>query len=92
MALSPVDRSALARIAANTRWSVPVDRAAATAAARANGPASLDYWLRKVDPEGALPYADAVKAAESRKKAYFERLALLGRRARAAKAAAGRSR
>lgn len=83
--LTAADRSALARIAANERWSREPNRVGATAAARAKSPASLEYWIRKVNPNGELAHAEARKLAENAKKAHYERLALAGRRAQAAK-------
>ncbi len=87
MAASSAERRVQARIASNERWAQEDDRTAATATARANGPGSLDYWLRKVDPDGRLPHADAVAKAESAKRVFYDRLAQLGRQAKAAKAA-----
>lgn len=85
MTLSPKERSALARIAANERWARETNRAGATAAMRAKSPSSIDYWLKKVNPDGELAHAEALKLATNAMKAHFERLALAGRRAQAAK-------
>lgn len=86
---TPSERSVAARIAANTRWAGEDDRTTATAAARRKGPGSLEYWLKKVDPNGELAYDARVKKAESAKTAYFQQFALAGRKARAAKRARG---
>jgi hypothetical protein len=87
MPMSQTDRSALGRIAANERWSRERDRTGATAAARAAGPGSIEYWLKKVDPDGEMSAADRLKAATNAKKAFYGRLTLAGRQARAAKRA-----
>ncbi|WP_157251066.1 hypothetical protein [Nonomuraea typhae] len=79
------ERSNLASIAANERWARERDRTAATAAMRAKSPASIEYWLKKVNPDGQLPHAEAIKLAENAQKAHFKRLALASRRAKAAK-------
>jgi hypothetical protein len=85
------ERTVAARIAANTRWAGEDDRSAATASARRSSPGSLEYWLKKADPENELAYEARVKKAESMKKAYFDRFALAGRKARAAKRAKERA-
>jgi hypothetical protein len=87
---TPAERSAIARIAANTRWSKEANRAGVTAKARNNSPVSLTYWLRKVDPNRELAYADRLKCAENAKRAYFDKLTLAARKAKAAKAKASR--
>lgn len=89
-ALDPADRRVIARIAINERWAGEEDRAAATAAARANGPGSIEYWIRKVDPDGLLARDVVLPMAQKRKTAFYERLARSGRKAKAAKAAATR--
>ena len=81
---TPSERSAIASIAANTRWANEDNRAAATAKARDNSPASLTYWMRKVDPDGVLPRATRVAKAENARKAHYKAIM---RKARAAKAA-----
>jgi hypothetical protein len=57
-------------------------RAADTAAARANGPGALEYWEQKVDPDGDMTPAERTKCAVAAKKAHFQRLALLSAKAR----------
>ena len=81
--LSPSERSLRARLAAHAKWAV-TDPGAGTAAARANGPGSIEYWLRQLPPETVdLPEAERVRRAESLKKAHFTRMAYLSARARA---------
>lgn len=82
---TPAERSTNARIAANTRWSRETNRTGATAKARGNSPASLQYWLKKVDPDQLMPYADRVKNAESAMKAYYQAAMRKARQAKAAK-------
>jgi hypothetical protein len=81
------ERSAIASIAANARWSREKNRSLATAAARAAGPGSLDYWMRRVDPDGEMTHADRVKAAENAKAEYYGRSMRNARAARRRKAA-----
>lgn len=59
-----------------------VDPAAHTAPARA---AFLSRFEREVDPDGVLEPEERARRAEHAKKAYFLRLALASRNARAAK-------
>lgn len=86
--LTPAERSALARAAANERWSRVKDRSAETAKARRANPSSDEYWLKKVDPDGEMTPANRLKAAINAKTAYFERFALKGRQSKAARKAA----
>lgn len=78
------ERRVNASIAANARWSREPSRARATAAARAAGPGSIDYWLTKVDPDRQMTHGDRVKAAENARKEFYQRLGKTGRRARKA--------
>lgn len=83
---TPAERSTIARIAAQTRWGLyETDRSAATAAARAKAPSSLEYWYPRVDPHEAMTPDARAKAAESARSAYYQRLARAGRKAKAAK-------
>jgi len=82
---TPAERRTHASIAANTRWANEPDRAAATAAARAKGPGSLEYWIAKTDPD--LPHAERVKRANNLKQVFYQKLAASGRKAKAAKSA-----
>ena len=80
---TPEQRSAAARVAANTRWAYyEPDRNKATAAARANSPASIEYWAAKVDPDRQMSDGDRARAAENAMKAHFGRLSKRGSRAR----------
>ncbi|WP_433364346.1 hypothetical protein [Streptosporangium sp. CA-115845] len=83
------ERKSIAKIAANTRWANEPDRTAATARAREKSPASISYWLKQVDPENAMPYAERIKRAENAKTAYYQKRMRLARQAKAAKASAG---
>ncbi|MFI6296766.1 hypothetical protein ACIBEJ_34615 [Nonomuraea sp. NPDC050790] len=83
---TPQERSTQARIAAHTRWAGEPDRAAATLEARKKSPASIDYWMRKVDPDSLMPYPARLKRAENAKTAYYEKRALKMRQAKARKA------
>lgn len=82
---TPADRRTIARIAANTRWANEPDRTAAMANARNNSPASVEYWMKKIDPGKALPYTERVKRAENAKTAYYQKAMLKARQAKAAK-------
>jgi len=79
------DRVVIATIAAHTRWSRTVDRAAATAPARQ---ALLDRFAREVDPDGTLDAATRAKLAENARRAYFRRLSRQGVQARQSRARA----
>lgn len=76
------ERRVNASIASNTRWSQETDRTLATAPARANGPGSIEYWLKQVDPDQQMTYADRLKAADNAKRAFYARLGKSGRRAK----------
>jgi hypothetical protein len=52
------------------------DGMSVTEKARAAGPGSLDYWERKVDPEGQLDLRERARRAEYARKNYFSSLAL----------------
>lgn len=79
------ERRVNASIASNARWAAEPSRARATAAARAKGPGSIDYWLPKVDPDQQMTHADRVKAAENARRAFYQRLAKRGRKAKQSK-------
>jgi hypothetical protein len=68
---SASERSVNARIAANIRWSRETNRTGVTANARNNSPASIEYWMKKVDPDSALPRPERLKLAENAKTAYY---------------------
>lgn len=84
---SPSERRDQARNAANARWARESNRTGATAAARENSPASIEYWMRQVDPNGRLPREQRLKQAENAKRAHYGALMRKARRAKAAKAA-----
>jgi hypothetical protein len=79
------DRRVNASIAANARWAREPSRARATAPARAAGPASVDYWIGKVDPDRQMSNVDRVKAAENARREFYQRLGKTGRKAKKAK-------
>jgi hypothetical protein len=79
---TPAERSILASIAANERWSRVPDRAAAMANATRNSPASMEYWLTKVDPGQKMSRPDRGKAARNAKAAHYKRLTLRMRKAK----------
>jgi hypothetical protein len=76
------DRALRARIAAHLLHAQITDETAHTAPARA---AFLSRFEREVDPEGVLDPQERTRRAEHAKKAYFLRLALESRKARANK-------
>jgi hypothetical protein len=84
---TPAERSTIARIAANTRWSQEDDRRAAMAPATENSPASIEYWMRKVDPDNKMPRDQRLRRAENAKTAYYQKSMRVARQAKARKAA-----
>lgn len=80
--LTPAQRTLRARLAAHEKWAT-TDPIEGTAAARAAGPGSIDYWLNKVDPDHMLDDAERTRRAESAKKAHYARLAFKSAQARA---------
>ena len=76
------DRVLRARIAAHVLHSRVADEAEHTAPARA---AFLSRFEREVDPDGVLDPEERARRAEHAKKAYFLKLALASRKARARK-------
>jgi hypothetical protein len=84
---TPEDRSAVASIAANARWAKEDNRVGATAKARNNSPASIEYWMRKVDPEARMPRDQRLRRAENAKKAHYQTLMRKARQAKERKAA-----
>lgn len=85
--MSTPNRYAMAgRIGAHVRWGNTVDRTTATEAARR---AAEDRFLRQVKEEHPdLDHATAVKLAESRRKAFYSRIAQKSAAARASRRAA----
>ena len=76
------DRVLRARIAAHMLHAQITDPAEHTAPARA---AFLSRFEREVDPDGILDPQERARRADHAKKAYFLKLALASRKARAAK-------
>jgi hypothetical protein len=83
------DRILRARMAAHLLHAQISDPAKHTAPARA---AFLSRFEREVDPEGILDPKERARRAEHAKKAYFLKLALASRKARAAKRRANTNR
>ncbi len=80
--LPAAQRSLIASVASNTRWSKvnsPEDRREATAPARAGRERA---WELKADPDGVLPPAELAAAVARLKRAHFSRMALASARAR----------
>ena len=82
------DRVLRARMAAHLLHAQISDPAEHTAPARA---AFLSRFERQVDPDGVLDPEERARRAEHAKKAYFLRLALASRKARAEKRAGRKS-
>jgi len=83
--LTPAQRRQRGSISANSWYAEAsqeqINERASTA--RANSPASLAYWERKVDPDGHLPPEERTRRATKAKQVYFQRLAFLSSKARA---------
>lgn len=75
------------RIGALESWANTPDRSARTAPGTKASPASVEYWLPKVDPAGEMSAADREKAAENARRAHMLRLAQASAKARAARKA-----
>lgn len=88
MPLTHEDRVRFGRLGAYTRLAAAPDWSAVTEAARAKGPASLDWHADKIDPEGNLPHGQRMKMAEAARTAWYLDLGEKSRRARAARRAA----
>lgn len=78
-ATDPRERALQARVAAFDSWAKTGDRTARTAPARR---AFDDRFLDQVDPDRTLPEAERAIRAESARRAYFARMALLSAKAR----------
>lgn len=85
MPMSQSERSLRGKLATHTGWANTVDRTARTAPGTKASPASVDYWLDKVDPDGQMTDQQRRAAADSARKAYFSRLAFASAKARRAK-------
>ena len=73
-ARDPNARKANARIAANVSWARTPVRSERTEIARRSSPGSIDYWLERVDPDGAMSPEDRRKAARNALRAYMGQL------------------
>lgn len=71
--MTPAQRTANARVAADVSWAKTKNRAARTASARA---AADDRFYKLVDPDGVMTPADREKAVENARRAYFRQIAL----------------
>lgn len=78
--------SAIAQIAANTRWAQEPDRSAATAPARS---AFIQKFEAEVDPNGQLPEAERAIRAQNALRAHMARLRLASARSRSSVAPGG---
>ncbi|MEQ1698902.1 MAG: hypothetical protein ABMA25_02280 [Ilumatobacteraceae bacterium] len=74
------------RYGALKSWGNTTDRAARTAPARASSPASLDYWLARLDPVRFATATDDQKhaAADAARRAHFVHLSMLAAQAKRA--------
>lgn len=81
----PDRRRQIASLAAHTSWARTPHREERMAPANRAREAK---WEHEVDPEGVMTPASRAKAAESARKAYYQRLAMQGVEARRAKAEA----
>jgi hypothetical protein len=75
LSLSPEERTLRARTGAHALHS-KYSGQEITAAARAAGPGSDDYWLEKVDPDQDLKPAERARRAAHAKKSHYSNLAL----------------
>jgi hypothetical protein len=85
-AKDPQDRALIARLAANERWGRTADRTAATAPARQGLRAK---FAREIDPDGTLDPAELERRVSQLHRAHMQRLSLLAKNARRARAAGG---
>lgn len=81
----PTRRRQIASLAAHTSWARTPHREERLAPANRAREAK---WLEEVDPDGVMDPITRAKAAESARKAYYQRLAMQGVEARRARAAA----
>ncbi|CAN5322789.1 hypothetical protein BH11ACT1_BH11ACT1_18170 [soil metagenome] len=82
MAATSSERTLAASIAAHESWAHTSDRSARTAPARA---ALLARFEREVDPDNILSPDERARRAESKRRAYFQRLSLKSAKARRAR-------
>lgn len=64
-----------AQIAANARWSRH-DPKAELPKVRAASPGAVEYWEKRLDPEGVLDPAERRRRAVNARQAYMQQLAL----------------
>lgn len=84
-------RTLHARVAVNESWANTLDRTSRTAPGRAAGPGNLEWYyddhpdagIIGVDPERKLDEHTRNRLAESKRKAYYARLALKSAQSRA---------
>jgi hypothetical protein len=76
---TPVERTLRAQLAAHMSWAKTEDATARTAPGRA---AFFRRFELEVDPTGSLPEAERNRRAESARRAYYSRLALMSVKAR----------
>jgi hypothetical protein len=75
---TPTERSMRARIAAYSRWAREDPRAGTEPARKA----FADKFTKEVDPDNQLPEQERQRRAESKRKAYYTRLARKSAQAR----------
>lgn len=85
--LTDEQRVMRARVAAHESWANTENRAARATQGHKASPASVDYWLERVDPDGTMTDETRRQAAESKRDAYMTRLALNASKARTRKGA-----
>jgi hypothetical protein len=86
--LTAAQRTLRARLAAYSSWANTDDRAARTKAGHRASPASVGYWLERVDPDGTLTDESRHAKARAKRDACMARLAFNRSRAQQRKAAA----
>ena len=89
ISLTPAERSARARIAANTRWAREPDRLAATAPGRR---AAFEKLLDEVDPQRVLTEVERLKRVKNAQQAQMARVRLAASKSRRRAATGGDAR
>lgn len=84
----PDDRSRIGKTAAQVRWAMETDRAAATAPGRAAAEARFE---KLVDPDGVLDPVERARHAELLRSAHFRQMGRKSAKSRARSAAARRA-
>lgn len=74
----PAQHRLASRYGALKSWANTPDRSARTRPARSKSPASLDYWLNKLDPErfAAATAQQRLDAADAMRRAHYTQMAL----------------